>query len=95
MSQDARSLILLRGFYPLLCLGEIGCCVFDCRLAVARVEINQRLALLDVVSIFDMHADDGAVDSRAYRIEMAVDFGIISPFIQLHVIPNALPGYAR
>jgi len=92
---DAEILILLRCFHTLLRLSEIGCRVFDRDLVVARIEINQRLAFLDVVSILDVHRDNGIVDSSTYRIKAAVDFGIVGPFVRAHVIPKAQPGKAQ
>jgi hypothetical protein len=48
-----------------------------------------------MVCIFDVHVDNGAVDSGAYGIEMAVDFGIVGPLVRLQVIPKAQSGNAQ
>ncbi len=39
--------------------------------------------------------DDGVVYTRADRIEMAIDFGIVGPFVRLQVIPEAHPACAQ
>jgi len=38
------------------------------------------------MGVLDVDTNDGAVDAGAYRVEMAVDFGVISPFVRLQVI---------
>ena len=88
---DAKFVVLLRRVYSLLSLGEIGCGIFDRDLIVARIEVHQRLSLLHVVGVLDVNVDDSAVDARAYWIEMAIDFGIVGPFVGLRVIPETQP----
>ena len=92
---DAQLVVLLRRFHALLGLREIGCCVFDCDLIVARIEIDQRLAGFYVIGVLDVNVDDSAVDASTYRIEMTVDLSIVGPFVRLQVILEAQPARAE
>ena len=92
---DAQLVVLLRRFHALLGLGEVRLRVFDRDLVVARIEIDQRLAGFYVIGVLDVDADDGVVYARADRIEMAIDLGIVSPFVRLQIIPEAHPAHTE
>jgi hypothetical protein len=62
-------------------LRKICAGLIECHFVVGRVNISKRIPLFHVIGVFDTDVDDGSFDSRANRINMAVNLRVVSPFV--------------
>lgn len=76
-------------------LAQIGAGQIERHLVIAGIYIGQGISLLHVVRVFDMDLNDSAVDSRANRIQMAVDLRVVGPFVGMQEVPQKAPGYNK